>query len=292
MKQAMRREIILKGGVAVASSVALFAVACGSFRDGSTALTPDGSVDEKDASPASDLADGAADAATQRTDSSVLDASAVSPCAAPHSFCYDFDGDGGLKVAAFDGGVMTPDTWDAVRTKGTPVHGVSTDGFRSSPRSYRIELTSDEVQLQKSVTTVERVLIAFDLLPSLVPKTPENGVVLTLERKDLRVVVVSVALDSKKNFFATIRDGTAPASDAVPIVAERWNHVEVMIGASSSRLTVSPEGSLAMAKTVTGSATAFPGGMIEIGFRGTGTWKHFLDNVVVDLLAAPPDGGL
>ena len=129
MKEAMRHAIILKAGVAVASSVALFAVACGSFRDASTnedasVAVSDASVDPLD-SPQPDAPSDAIVGDAIAPDAGFAD-SGVSPCVGTsHAFCDDFDGDGGLRLGGIDAGA-----WDRIVVSGASSHRITLDRSR------------------------------------------------------------------------------------------------------------------------------------------------------------------
>ncbi len=283
MKGAMRRALNVGGALAVAALLARVVVACGSFRDAS--VSDDASVaNGTDADAAAQNGDASilTDAIATEDDASFAADSAGSPCVGTvHNFCDDFDGDGGLRLPSADGGDAS-DTWDFVSTSGAPSHGVTSDSYRSWPHSYRMDLKGD-VLLQKTLQGGLRTSIAFDVLPATVSDTAAGGVLLKLERAGERVVTVTATVDTKGNYFCTIKDGKSAASDAVTLIGARWNHVNVTVDRSGSTLSVSPEGAPTMSKTVNSTVDVSPGPQLSLGFAGTGSWLYFFDNVVVDI---------
>jgi len=272
--------------------------ACASFEGDESAGEPEDGASLLDATSGEDGARPLdADASTpDATDAALGDAGdagsvVLSPCAAipAHSFCHDFDdSDGGVLLNG--PGFYSTNAWDAVTVTGTgaPTYGVTRDSFLTPPYSFGASVRSNAVMLKKVLPLPSRVAIDFEFFPIVDTGKPAAEQKMLTVNGQGRSVYLSLSVDAQAHFDCTLQDDTR--AQPVPMAANQWNHVSLIIDAVGSTVSVKPEGE--SAKTSTRVVAGLPGEVLFVGLEaGNQQWKAYLDNVVVDIVARDLDGG-
>lgn len=221
------------------------------------------------------------------TDAPTADAaSSTSPCAAPHTFCDDFDtGDPNLTTR-----------WDELKTTAGPLD-LDTTRSRSAPRSLRMKLTptmgNQDSHLGKFVAVQNGTARAeVDLfVPTPVGSFKEVdpiGLELTPTPTgyDFHGLYLIIRPDgSKLQYFASKKSANVDNQAPVTITMDAWHHVVMTVSFATTppKGTISIDGDVGSVPMMGPTATKLD---LQLGADYTDTtnldWSINFDNAVVD----------